>query len=159
MSNKGYLTNAREKGFAKVLDHLFDFKKIVPDKKVLFGLINIQDFLEKRDYNIFLLCIRLIDDGLLAKDMNIQAAAQFDKALGYLENKDIDGFNEYVADLASGKIDIPLVDNDRAIFLNVLNLMKSLINMVVEKVKQAIAEVDAEMAGYEKKSDETEKTE
>ncbi len=135
---------------------MFDFKTILPDKKVFFGLINLQDFFEKRDYNIFLACVRLIDDGLLAKNMNIQAAAIFDKALGYLEEGDIASFNGYVSDLLAEKIDIPLVDNDKEIFLNVLNLMKSIINMVRNRVVAAIEAADAEAAGYGGESESTE---
>lgn len=155
MSDKGYLTNKREKRFARALDGLFDFRRILPHKKILFGLINIQDFFERRDYNIFLVSIRLVDDGILAKDMNIQAAAVFDRALGYLEENNIDAFNDYVAELLAGRIDIPLVQNDKAIFLNVLTLMKSLIAMVRDKVEAAIAAAEAEEASYKtEKTDE-----
>lgn len=144
MSDKGYLSNKRERQLAKILDGLFDFNDKLKGKKIFWGLINIGSVLESNDYKLFLFTIRILDDGILAKGMNLQAAAILDKALSFLENKDIDGFNSYVADLLSGAIDIPLVTFEREIFLSVLNLFKNLIAITLTKVDEAIAKADAE---------------
>ena len=144
MSDKGYLSNKREQRLAKILDGLFDFNTKLKGKKILWGLINLGSALEKNDYKMFLFAIRILDDGILAKGMNLQAAAVLDKALTYLENKDIDGFNNYVADLLAGAVDLPLVTFEREIFLSVLNLFKNLLGVALQKVDEAITKAETE---------------
>lgn len=143
MSDKGYLSTKREQRLARILDGLFDFKRL-KDKKILWGLINLGNALEKNDYKMFLFAIRILDDGILAKGMNIQAAAILDKALTHLENKDIEGFNNYVADLLAGVVDIPLITAEREIFLSVLNLFKNLLGVALTKIDEAIAKAELE---------------
>jgi len=146
MSDRGYLSNKRERQLAKILDGLFDFNSKLKDKKIFWGLINIGSVLENNDYKLFLFAIRILDDGILAKGMNLQAAAILDKALSFLEAKDIEGFNNYVADLLSGVVDIPLVTFEKEIFLSVLNLFKNLLGVALSKIDEALAKAEAESA-------------
>lgn|GEM_PF-4908570 len=144
MSDKGYLSNKREKRLARALDGFFDFKKIFGQKKILFGLINVGNTLEKNDYGIFLALMRVLDDAIVGRNMNIQAAAVLDNVLTFLETKDLDGFNGYVAGLLAGEINIPLVQDDKAAFLNVLNALKSLLNLAIARFETAVATSEAE---------------
>ena len=144
MTEKGFLNEKREKRAARILDGLFNFKKIVGDKKVLWGLINAGIFLEKNDYKGFLWTIRLLDNVVLASQTNTKAGVLLDQALTLLENKDIDGFNDLVAGMVAGVVDIPLVDNDKQIFLSVLTLLKASINKFLAKINEVAALSEAE---------------
>ena len=61
-----------------------------------------------------------------------------------LENKDIDGCNDLVAGMVAGVVDIPLVDNDKQIFLSVLTLLKASINKFLAKINEIAALSEAE---------------
>jgi len=145
MGDKGYINAKREKKLAKALDGFFDFRKMLGNRKLLFGIINVGNTLERNDYGIFLTLIRVLDDGIIGKNMNIQAAAVLDRALTFLEEKDLDGFNDYVSGVLAGKIDIPLINNDKLAFLAVLNAMKSLLNLAIDRFNQAVASAENEL--------------
>ena len=146
MSDAGYLNNNREKRLAKALDGFFDFKRIKKEFPLLWGLINIKvgSVLEKNDYKAFLWLIRLIDDGILAKNENDKVKEVLDNVLTLLEAKDLGGFNNYVADILVGKIDIPLVSNDKQLFLQALGMFSGLLNFLLQKVDEAVAKAESE---------------
>lgn len=146
MSDKGYLSNKREQRLARILDGLFDFRSKLKNKKILWGLINLGNALENNDYRMFLYIIRIVDDGILGKNPDPKVTAILDKALTYLENKDVDGFNAYVADVLAGAIDIPLITMEKEIFLSVLSLLKNLLGIALQKIDEAIAKSEAEDA-------------
>lgn len=133
---KGLFSTEREKRGALILDGLFDFKKRYKEKRIFFGTINLGRALERRDYKIFLFLIKLVDNGLLGKMENTKAAIVFDNSLTLLEKRDIEGFNDYVADILAGKIDIPLMKNDKFLFIAVLSLFKALIATTLEKISE-----------------------
>ncbi len=141
----GYISKERLKRLSKACDGWFDFNKIFGDKKIFFGLVKVGKTAEKVDDKFFLFLFTLLNK-MVSKDQNIQAAAVLDKMLDFLEARDIDGFNGYVAGLLAAQYDLPLVKDDKALFLSVLNAFKEALNYVIDEFDQAVAIAEAEAA-------------
>lgn len=144
MGNKGTLSLKREKQLAKIFDGLIDYRKVCGDKKILWGLINVGNILEKRDYDIYLALIQLLDDGILADKINEKAKNTFDTAITYLEERNVEGFNAYVAKILDDKIDIGLGDYEETLFKSVLGALNALFQIVFDKVDKAIIKYEEE---------------
>ena len=146
MSDKGYLSSRTEKRWAKALDGFFDFSTINKEIKILWGVVNIKvgNTIERNDYRAFLWLIALIDDAIVGKNPNPEIKKVLDDVLGFLEAKDIAGFNEYLGGILAGKINIPLVENDKAFFIQTLSMFNALLNFALTKVDEAIQKAEEE---------------
>lgn len=144
MSDAGYLTSKREGVIAKILDSAIDFDELLKNKKKLFGIFNLGNFMERNDRKIFKAMLSILDDKVIGANPNQEIKDEIDKALGFLENKDIDGFNLYVASVLENRINTPFGIMERQIFLSVLMMFKGLIGKAIEKVEILIAKADAE---------------
>lgn len=143
MSNKGYLSERREKQLAKILDAAVDFDEILKTKKIL-GVIKIGNVLERHDRQLFQFLIATVDDSLIGKDADSTKVEMFEKAISFLENEDYQGFADHVAGILEGTIDIPYIDYDRQIYLAVLMLFNGIMGKCIDKIEKLIAKAEAE---------------
>ena len=146
MSDRGYLSTKTEKRWARALDGFFDFSTIKKEIKILWGIVNIKvgNTIERNDYKAFLWLISLIDDAIIGKNVNPDIKKILDNVLSFLEAKDLDGFNNYIAEIIAGKVDIPLVENDKAFFVQTLSMFNALLNFALSKVDEAIQKAEEE---------------
>lgn len=144
MSNLGYLSEKREKQLAKFLDATIDFDKLFGSQTILFGLIRIGSFIEKRDRMLFLSAISYLDDYFIGKNPKQEVVKEIENIFVLLENRDINGFTDAVSEILTGIVDIPLVECDKQIFTGLLSLMNGIIGRTINKVKSITAKADAE---------------
>lgn len=134
MSDKGYLSNKIENAIAKFLDNKFDFS----EKKKILGIIS----LEKNDRKIFKFAISFIDDVCIGKNPNNDIKNEIDLIVSLIENGDVQGFANHVADILERKIKINLGSYERQIYLGFLMLMNGVIGRTFEKINKLIADAN-----------------
>lgn len=144
MSNAGYLTNKREAVISKILDEVIDFNELFKNRKKILGLFSLGKFMERNDRKIFMVILSILDDKVIGKNPNQNVKDTIDKALSFLENKDIVGFDNYVSEVLEGIIKTPFPTLEKQIFISVLTMFNGLIGKAVEKVEILIAKADAE---------------
>lgn len=144
MSDKGYLSAKREEMISKILDETIDFNELFEGKKKLFGFISIGSVLEKNDRKMFRMLISMIDDHCLGKNATEEQKQLIEKTFEFIENQDIQGFADHIANILAGKIDIPYTSYEKQIFLSSLMLFNGLIGKAIEKINKLIADADAE---------------
>lgn len=145
MSNAGYLTEKREETIAKFLDASIDFGDLLKDRKQILGIFNLGNFLERNDRKIFKTMLAILDDKVIGKDPNQEVKDSIDKALSFLENGDVVGFDNYVAGVLENVITTPFGVIERQIFLSVLMMFNGLIAKALVKIEAKINEADSEL--------------
>jgi len=145
MSNAGYLTEKREETIAKFLDTSIDFGDLLKDRKKILGIFNLGNFLERNDRKIFKIMLAILDDKVIGKDPNQDIKDSIDKALSFLENGDVVGFDNYVAGVLENVIETPFGVIERQIFLSVLMMFNGLIAKALVKIEAKINEADLEV--------------
>jgi len=144
MSNAGYLTEKREETIAKFLDASIDFGSLLKDQKKILGIFSLGNFLERNDRKIFKMMLGILDDKVIGVNPNQEIKDAIDKALVFLENGDVVGFDNYVAGVLADVIETPFGIIEKQIFLSVLMMFNGLIAKAIKKAETLIAEADAE---------------
>lgn len=142
MSNAGYLTEKREETISKFLDASIDFGSLLKDQKKILGIFNLGNFLERNDRKIFKTMLAILDDKVIGKDPNQEIKDSIDKALSFLEDGDVVGFDNYVAGVLENVIETPFGVIERQIFLSVLMMFNGLIAKALVKIEAKINEAD-----------------
>lgn len=136
MSDSGYLSARREKQLAKILDASIDFDKLLQGKKKFLGIINIGSALERNDRRLFQILIAYLDDNILGDNAAPETITSIETAISILENHDIAGFIDYVAELAAGKINLPIFGHDKTLFVLALQMLAGIIGKAVAKIEE-----------------------
>lgn len=144
MSDKGYLKEKRENAIAKLLDAEIDFNELLKDQKKIFGIFSFGNFLEKNDRKIFKFLLATLDDHVIGKEPKEEVVNEIEKMLTLLENEDIQGFSDYVAEVLTGVITTPFEAYEKQIFLSVLMMFNGLIGKAVDKIQAKIEEAEKE---------------
>lgn len=145
MSNAGYLTEKREETIAKFLDASIDFGSLLKDQKKILGIFNLGNFLERNDRKIFKTMLAILDDKVIGANPNQEIKDSIDKALSFLENGDVVGFDNYVAGVLENVIETPFGVIERQIFLSVLMMFNGLIAKALVKIEATIDKADLEV--------------
>jgi len=145
MSNAGYLTEKKEETIAKFLDVSIDFGDLLKDQKKILGIFNLGNFLERNDRKIFKMMLAILDDKVIGKNPNQEVKNSIDKALSFLENGDVVGFDNYVAGVLEEIIETPFGVIEKQIFLSVLMMFNGLIAKALVKIEATIDKADLEV--------------
>lgn len=145
MSNAGYLTEKREETIAKFLDVSIDFGDLLKDQKKILGIFNLGNFLERNDRKIFKMMLAILDDKVIGKNPNQEIKDSIDRALLFLENGDVVGFDNYVAGVLEEIIETPFGVIEKQIFLSVLMMFNGLIAKALVKIEATINKADLEV--------------
>lgn len=145
MGDKGYLKEKRENAIAKLLDAEIDFNELLKDQKKILGIFSFGNFLEKNDRKIFKFLLATLDDHVIGKEPKEEVVDEIETALTFLENEDVQGFSDYVANVLSGLINTPFEAYEKQIFLSVLMMFNGLIGKAVDKINAKIEEAEKEI--------------
>jgi len=145
MSNVGYLTEKREETIAKFLDASIDFGSLLKGQKKILGIFSLGNFLERNDRRIFKMMLGILDDKVIGANPNQDVKDTIDKALAFLENGDVVGFDNYIAGVLADVIETPFGVIEKQIFLSVLMMFNGLIAKALVKIESKINEADSEV--------------